>query len=101
MGGTDPRGYHLANLLIHLGATLLLFGLVRRTLRQAALPDWLRLAARPVAFSIALLWALHPLQTESVTSVVQRTESLAGLIYLAALYAFMRGTEPAAPAAGR
>ncbi len=39
-----------------------------------------------------------PLQTESVTYLIQRTESLAGLFYLLALYGFTRGTEAGAPA---
>jgi len=45
---------------------------------------------------IAGLWMLHPLQTESVTYVVQRAESLMGLLYLFTLYAFVRGTGEAA-----
>ena len=42
---------------------------------------------------MALLWTLHPLQTEAVTYVVQRAESLMGLLYLLTLYCFIRGTE--------
>jgi tetratricopeptide (TPR) repeat protein len=42
---------------------------------------------------MALLWAVHPLQTESVTCVVQRTESLMGLFYLLTLYCFVRGVD--------
>ncbi|HXA80222.1 MAG TPA: tetratricopeptide repeat protein, partial [Opitutaceae bacterium] len=49
--------------------------------------------ALPLAFTMALLWAVHPLQTESVTCVVQRTESLMGLFYLLTLYCFIRGAE--------
>ncbi len=41
--------------------------------------------------AIALLWAIHPLQTESVTYIVQRAESLVGLFYLLTLYCFIRG----------
>jgi tetratricopeptide (TPR) repeat protein len=50
-------------------------------------------ALHPVAFAfaVALLWAVHPLLTESVTCVVQRTESLMGLFYLLTLYCFIRG----------
>src|SRR5262249_39815512 len=48
------------------------------------------------ALGAALLWAVHPLQTESVTYVVQRAESLAGLLSLLTLYCFIRGvTAPA------
>jgi len=40
-----------------------------------------------------LVWALHPLQTESVTYIIQRAESLVGLCYLFTLYAFIRAVE--------
>ncbi len=59
-------------------------------------PD--RADSRWIAFTVALLWLLHPLQTESVTCIVQRTESLCGLFYLLTLYCFVRGVE--SPRAG-
>ena len=43
------------------------------------------MSATPIAFCAALLWALHPLQTESVTYIIQRAESMMGLFYLLAL----------------
>ncbi|HXN35557.1 MAG TPA: tetratricopeptide repeat protein, partial [Opitutaceae bacterium] len=45
----------------------------------------------------ALLWTLHPLQTESVTYIIQRAESLMGLLYLLTLYCFIRGAERQGP----
>lgn len=90
LGGLDPWGYHAINLLIHLGAAWLLFGIVRRALRGPNLADRFGTHADGLALSIALLWAVHPLQTESVTYLVQRAESLGGLVYLAALYTFIR-----------
>ncbi|MBI5766601.1 MAG: tetratricopeptide repeat protein [Verrucomicrobia bacterium] len=90
-GGTAVRGYHAVNLCIHGLAGLVLFGLVRRTLLSRGVPAWLRNSALPVAASSAALWMAHPLQTESVTYVIQRAESLVGLFYLATLYFFVRG----------
>lgn len=92
LGGTQPAGYHVANAAIHGLAALLLFGIVRRT--------WTRIGrterdATFLAGGVALLWALHPLQTAAVTYVVQRAESLAGLFYLLVLYGFVRATETA------
>ncbi len=43
------------------------------------------------AFAVALIWLVHPLQTESVTYVIQRAESLMGLFYLLTIYLFVRG----------
>ena len=44
-----------------------------------------------MALAVALLWVVHPLNTESVTYVVQRAESLASLFYLLVLYSVIRG----------
>jgi len=93
-GGENPFGYHLANLAIHVAAALALLGVVRRTLDR--LPGAFPTAADRLfpALGAALLWAVHPLQTESVTYVSQRAESLMGLLYLLTLYAFIRSAEP-------
>ena len=87
VGGPDVRGYHVLNLAIHVLAALALFGVVRRTLRSRPLAARFAAYATPLAFAAAVLWVLHPLQTESVTYVAQRAESLAGLCLLLTLYA--------------
>ncbi len=97
LGGTDPRGYHAFNLGVHTAAALLLFGLVRRTFALPLLRPRFGPQATGLAFGTALLWTVHPLQTESVTCVIQRTELLGSFFALAALYAFVRAataTEP-------
>jgi len=97
-GGMSVRGYHVLNLLIHVLAGATLFGVVRRTLLQPGLHERFGASAKALALSIAGLWTVHPLQTESVTYVSQRAESLMGLFYLLALYCLIRGARPAAPA---
>jgi Flp pilus assembly protein TadD len=89
LSGTRPWAYHAMNLAIHLGAGLALFGIVRRTLRRGGAADRRALI---VGALVALLWTVHPLQTESVTYVIQRAESLMGLCYLLTLYGFIRAT---------
>jgi hypothetical protein len=96
IGGSDVRGYHTINLALHLLAALVLMGVVRRTLQSPTLCSRYGAAALPLAAAAGLLWVLHPLQTESVTYLVQRTESLAGLFYLLTLYAVIRGARPGA-----
>ena len=86
LSGYAVWSYHLLNLVIHLLAALTLYGLIRRTLALKA-ADTL---ATLFSFFTALLWVVHPLQTESVTYVVQRAESLMGLFYLLTLYCFVR-----------
>jgi tetratricopeptide (TPR) repeat protein len=78
--GLDPRGWHLTSVAIHLGVVVLAFLLARLTLARAGL-------ARPEgpALAAAALFALHPLQSESVAYLSQRAESLASGLMVAAL----------------
>ncbi len=93
-GGNSPWGYHAVNLVIHILAGLTLFGIVRRTFERPVLREPFGASSLPLALAVAALWTVHPLQTEVVTYVVQRAESLMGLFYLLTLYCFIRGTEP-------
>jgi protein O-mannosyl-transferase len=77
VGGVQPFGYHLVNLLLHAAVTLLLY-LVLRTLLVSLARGEL------VAFAAALLFAVHPIHTEAVTSIVGRGELLAAGFLLAA-----------------
>lgn len=90
LGGLDVWGYHAFNLAIHVLAALALLGVARRTLSLDGIASSLRAAALPLATATALLWAVHPLQTQSVTYVSQRAESLMGLFFLLTLYGAIR-----------
>ncbi len=93
-----PGGYHAVAVVLHAAAALLLFGLVRRTLRRpAAGPPFFasgaprtERAATLTAAAAALLWALHPVHPNVVDYVAQRTEGLMAVLYLLTLYAFVR-----------
>jgi tetratricopeptide (TPR) repeat protein len=102
-GGMNVWGYHAFNLLVHMLAGLTLFGIVRRTLHERSTfniqhptskSDGLSPTdALPLALAVAVIWVVHPLQTEAVTYISQRAESLMGLFYLLTLYCFVRGTD--------
>ena len=55
--------------------------------------------AEAIAFATALLWTVHPLLSESVDYVVQRSELLMGLFYLSTLYCFIRSLDSPRPRA--
>ena len=102
LSGGAVGSYHAVNLLVHVLAGLVLFGVVRRTLRQPVLAPRFGAHAFELALLVAALWTLHPLQTESVTYISQRAEALLGLWYLLTLWCFIRATEPgASPKWGR
>lgn len=91
--GSSAWGYHLINLIIHICCSLLLFGIVRRTLIGTRLEKRYKDRALPLAFAVSIIWLVHPIQTESVTYIVQRAESLMGLLFLLTLYCSIRSFE--------
>ena len=97
VSGTNVWSYHAFNLLIHVLAGLTLFGIVRRTLLRPVLREGWGRDALPLALVVSLLWTLHPLQTEAVTYIIQRTESLMVLFFLLTLYGFIRAVESPRP----
>ena len=99
LGGLSVWGYHAANLAIHLLAALALCGVVRRTLLGPSLRERYGSEALWIALAVALIWVVHPLQTESVTYIIQRTELLMGLFFLLTLYCVIRGAESPRPGA--
>ncbi len=93
LGGLDVRGYHVLNIVIHAFTALLLYGVVRHTLSRMTTPAGWRERAHLVAGMIALAWAVHPLNTEAINYVTQRTELLMGLFFLLTLYAAIRALD--------
>lgn len=93
LGGLKAVDYHAVNIVIHVAAALFLFGIVRRTLKLPDLADRFHGSETALACIVATLWAVHPLQTESVTYISQRAESLMGLFFLVTMYCFIVGVE--------
>lgn len=93
IGGFDVTGYHLFNIVVHLLCGLTLYGVIRRTLRTEKLLPTFGDAHEGIAFVAALIWLVHPVQTECVTYITQRTESMMALFYLLTLYCVIRAHE--------
>jgi protein O-mannosyl-transferase len=94
----DVRSYRITNIAIHLVCALLLFALVSETLLLPHLRGRWSGVAPNLAFSVAVLWVVHPLATDAVTYITQRTESLMALFYLLTLYASLRASLSKRPA---
>lgn len=76
-GGAHAFGFHLVNLLLHAAVVLLLYEVLKKLLE--AVPQ-----QEKIAFAAALLFAVHPIHTEAVASIVGRSELLAAGFLLAA-----------------
>ena len=83
----NPVGFHFVNILIHIINGILLYLFTKATLLTPALKTgYDRLAAVWIPVFTAFIWTLHPVQTQSVSYIVQRMNSLATLFYLLCLW---------------
>lgn len=85
-----PAGYHAVNIAVHALAAVFLCLFVLETVSLAGVAlNRRRLLG--VAVGTAVLWALHPLHTQTVTYIVQRQNGLAGMFYICAMWAYVKG----------
>ena len=80
--GQERAGYHWMNLLLQLGNVLLVYALARRLIKEF----W------PPVF-VAVVWAVHPVLTESVTNMIGRADLLAAMATLSGLLFYLKSTE--------
>jgi hypothetical protein len=86
MFGNDPTGFHVVNLLFHIADAGLVYLLL------------MRLGERPaLAFGVALVWAVHPVQVESVAWISERKNVLSTLFFLLAVIAYVRFSDHPRP----
>ena len=93
LNGVDPFGYRVGNLAVHLLCAIVLLAVVRRTLASPRVPDSVRQHGGGIAFASALAWTVHPLNTEVVEYITQRSESMMALCYLLTIYAALRAID--------
>jgi tetratricopeptide (TPR) repeat protein len=91
-GGLNVFGYHLINFLLHVGCALLVYFLILSSQRfpRPPPPEGNPLIYQMTALFGALLFALHPVQTESVTYITGRSSLLTGIFFLGSFYAYLR-----------
>ena len=97
-GELAPWGYHAVNLGLHVLSAVVLLALTRRVLLLARLPEFLKGRESGFAAVLALLWVVHPVNSEIVNYATQRSEGLMALSLLATLYLGVRGSIEERPA---
>jgi len=84
------RGYHLVNITIHILTGIFLYLLIKTTLNIPLLNHKYDQSGL-IAFFSALLWLAHPIQTQSITYIVQRLNSMAAMFYILAFLLYVKG----------
>jgi tetratricopeptide (TPR) repeat protein len=87
--GYNVVGYHVVNILIHISAGFFLYFFVKSTLRTPALRSRYR-NDMWISFFTAAVWMIHPLQTQSVSYIVQRMNSLCAMFYILSILLYAR-----------
>lgn len=94
LGKFQVFGYHMFNLVVHVFSAITLFQIFRITFSRHLQELKDKMLVPSFAFVATAIWALHPVQTESVTYIIQRSECLMGLFYLLTLYFLSRYAQP-------
>ena len=87
--GYNVVGFHVVNVLVHIATGFLLYFFVKSTFRTPALRSrygdymW-------ISFFTTAVWMVHPLQTQSVSYIVQRMNSLAAMFYILSIMLYAR-----------
>lgn len=90
-GGLNVFGFHVVNFIIHYLSAVFLFLFIYNTLKLPKLKDQFETIVYPVALLASFFWAIHPLFVTSVTYIVQRMASMAGMFYILSMYLYLKG----------
>ena len=90
-GGFNVFGYHLVNFLIHIASGIFLYAFLLLTFNLPSLKEKYGSISYKVALFTSLIFIAHPIQTQSVTYIVQRMASMAGMFYLLSLVLYIKG----------
>jgi protein O-mannosyl-transferase len=90
-GGFDVFGYHLVNFIIHAAAGIFLYWFLILTFNLRSLKEKYGSIAYKVALFASLIFISHPIQTQSVTYIVQRMACMAGMFYLLSFVLYVKG----------
>lgn len=86
LGGINVLGYHIVNIFIHILTSCAVFVFVKTTLSISTVNEKSeKLNAGYIALFSALIFAVHPIQTQAVTYIIQRAASLASLFYISSV----------------
>jgi protein O-mannosyl-transferase len=91
LSGLNVAGWHIFNISVHVCNSIFVYLLVLWTLTLPSLTNQYARRAQRMALFCALLFGLHPVQTESVTYIISRTELIATFFYLATFLFFIKG----------
>jgi tetratricopeptide (TPR) repeat protein len=83
-------GYHVVNILVHILTAYILFLTILNILKSPNLKNRYEGKENFIAFLAAVLWAINPIQVQTVTYIVQRMASMAAMFYILSIYLYLK-----------
>lgn len=90
-GEFNVFGYHLVNFIVHVAAGIFLYWFLILTFNLPSLKEKYGALSYKIALFTSLIFISHPVQTQSVTYIVQRMSSMAGMFYLLTMVFYIKG----------
>jgi len=92
LGGLEPSGYHYVNIGFHIINSLLVFVMVLQLIRYFNPTEQAHCRSLQLllAMAVTMVWALHPLNSQPVTYVVQRLALIVTLFYLLSIISYIQ-----------
>src|SRR4030043_2009027 len=90
-GELNVFGYHLVNFFIHIASGIFLYWFLILTFNLSSLKEKYGMISYKVSLFASLIFVCHPIQTQSVTYIVQRMASLAGMFYILSFVLYVKG----------
>jgi len=91
----NVTAYHIINIVIHILAGIFLFLFIKKTLTITNEFDFFlkksNVTILQITFFATLIWMLHPVNTQSVTYIVQRMNSMAAMFYILSMFCYISG----------
>ncbi len=97
-GQDNVLGYHIVDIIIHILTACSLFLFIFNLFNTPNLKIHRGMNPFILSFLAGLLWAVHPIQTQAVTYIVQRMAQIAALFYILGMYAYIKGRFSSSPA---
>ena len=93
-GKLNVFGYHLVNLLLHISNGIMLYFILFQTANLPSMKEKYGQRAYRIALYAALIFIVHPIQTQAVTYIISRSSVLATTFYLLSLFLFINAFRP-------
>jgi cytochrome c-type biogenesis protein CcmH/NrfG len=90
-GDLHVFGYHLVNFFIHISSGIFLYWFLMMTFNLHSLKERYGSISYKISLFTSLIFISHPIQTQSVTYIVQRMSSMAGMFYLLSMALYVKG----------